>query len=128
MPLTLSQVSKDVPPFIDVPCPGTDDSFRLHLLKITDLLSMQPIMDQMEASGHVAEDGSADVTELVDDMAENFAPIVAKSLGGDWDTPAGTDYLARRLDLLALLFPKVIEMNTSALTSMADQSAQVKND
>lgn len=129
MTLTLSKLQNEQPGFVDIPCPGTDDSFRLHLLDLNDFLGLKPMFLDLMESGKVDEDGTAED----DNVVGEFAPFIAKSLGGDFDSADGIRYLERRPDLVALLMRELIGLHEHLLSGMqnagqASAGEEVKND
>lgn len=109
MPITLSQLQTDQPNFVDVPCPGTTETFRLHRLSLSEFLEMQTTFTALIQDGLVDENGDSDVEAI----APKITPLIAKSLGGDWDTSEGMKYLSGRIDLLTILLPAIVDLYTS---------------
>lgn len=111
MTITLSELIESQPDFVDVPLPGTGKAFRLHRLPLHVFLKLRPQLEQMQEMTEVGDDGSIEFDDVAEQVAESIAPVLAKSLGGDFDSPKGIDYLARRIDLVQLLFPKLADLH-----------------
>ncbi|MEL6106674.1 MAG: hypothetical protein AAFU85_11575 [Planctomycetota bacterium] len=116
-PFTLTELIDEQPVHRDVPV--GDRFMRLHVLEIDQFLKLRPILEDTETDA----DGTADSDEL----ASAMIPFIAASLGGDFDTDKGREYLKRRIDLVGALIPPLIELHTGVIKQMAPED-RVKND
>lgn len=127
MPISLAKLSQSQQNFVDVPCPGEDEPFRIHRLGLTDFLSLRPLLQEIADNCEVDGDGTADSDEIADRMGDKLTPIVCKSLGGDWDSADGIAYMNTRADLLLPLFNALVSLHMKGLGE-TNPETEAKND
>lgn len=118
-PITLSALREKIPPFHDEVIEGLGN-FRLHRLPAIQVLRHSSAMGEI-----TADDGTASQDELIDTMLG----FVAKSLGGDFDTPDGlaalqTIGVTAQLKLIA----SASKLNGLSVEKRTEQLEEAKND